>query len=422
MSRTRTAARSADLNLFGSRRMAVAEAQALTVESLRAHGARHDHWVVAWSGGKDSTATLTLVLYLVRSGQVEPPRSITVLYADTRMELPPLAISAQAVAARVREIDASGQFPCPIHVETVVAPLDKRLFVYMLGRGVPPPNNNTLRYCTRQLKIEPMQRAIEAAAARLQGDTVPLTLTGVRLGESAVRDGRIVLACSKNDSECGQGWYQETLPGALTATLAPLLHWRVCNVADWLSAFAPQPAFGGFQTDILVEAYGGDEAMEAGARTGCNGCPLAQDDLALNNLLARYPEKWGYLAPLKRLRPLYRALRLPENRLRKIAERTKSGALSASPNRMGPLTMEARAWGLGEVLAIQAEINAEAARLGRPAFDTLNAEEEARIRELWSLNTWPNGWSGDEPRADRPYEETFSDGTVQPLLFHPDEL
>lgn len=410
------------LNLFGSRRMAVSEAQGLTVESLNAHGSQHDHWVIAWSGGKDSTATLTLVLYLIQSGQVEPPRSITVLYADTRMELPPLAISAQSIMARLREIDAAGLFPCPLHVEIVVAPIDKRLFVYMLGRGVPPPNNNTLRYCTRQLKIEPMQRAIEAAAARLEADTVPLTLTGVRLGESAVRDGRISLACSKNDSECGQGWYQETLPGALTATLAPLLHWRVCNVADWLGMFAPSPTFGGFQTDILVEAYGGDEAMEAGARTGCNGCPLAQDDMALNNLLKRYPEKWGYLAPLKRLRPLYRQLRLPKNRLRKQAERTKDGSLSRSPNRMGPLTMEARLWALGEILAIQDEINEAAARLDRPAFDTLNAEEEARIRELIEAGTWPNRWTGEEPRADLPYEETFSDGTVQPLLFHSEEL
>lgn len=405
------------LSLFGTRRMAVGEAQALTVDSLSAHAALHDHWIVAWSGGKDSTATLTLVLYLIQSGQIEPPQSLTVLYADTRMELPPLAISAEAIMGRVREIAEVGRFPCPLRVEAVVAPIDKRLFVYMLGRGVPPPNNNTLRYCTRQLKIEPMQAAIEAAATRLESDSVPLTLTGVRLGESAVRDGRISLACSRNDSECGQGWYQETLPGALTATLAPLLHWRVCNVADWLQYFAPLPEFGGFATEMLIEAYGGEESMEAGARTGCNGCPLASQDFALDNVLRRYPDEWGHLAPLKRLRPLYRWLREPQQRLRKLAERRKDGTLSKSPNRMGPLTMEARLAALEEILAIQDEVNRIATRRGRPAFDTLNSEEEARIRELIAAGTWPRGWDGTEQRADVPYEETFPDGTVQPLLF-----
>jgi hypothetical protein len=35
-----------------------------------------------------------------------------------------------------------------------------------------------------------------------------LMLTGVRLGESAVRDRRIALSCSRNGAECGQGWFQ----------------------------------------------------------------------------------------------------------------------------------------------------------------------------------------------------------------------
>src|SRR5690606_36238493 len=154
------------------------------------------------SGGKDSTATMTLVLYLVASGQVPAPASITVLYADTRMELPPLAAGAQATLARVREVAASGTFPCELRAEVVVADVEKRLLPYTLGRGAPPPNNNTLRWCTRQIKIEPMQRAVERrfielnpacvslvdgrilpAAGWPAGVERPLTITGVRVGE-----------------------------------------------------------------------------------------------------------------------------------------------------------------------------------------------------------------------------------------------
>lgn len=53
----------------------------------------------------------------------------------------------------------------------------------------------------------------------------------------------------------------------------------------------------------------------------------------------------------------------------------------------------------------------------RPAVDILNAEEEARIRELIELKTWPRKWTGDEPTADEPYEEADAAGMFQTSLF-----
>jgi hypothetical protein len=63
------------------------------------YSAEHPHWGIAYSGGKDSSATLTLIMHLIKSGQIAAPRSLTVYYADTRMELLPLAIAAQDVMA-----------------------------------------------------------------------------------------------------------------------------------------------------------------------------------------------------------------------------------------------------------------------------------------------------------------------------------
>lgn len=196
---------------------------------------------------------------MIETGKIPRPRSITVLYADTRQELLPLWI----VAENLRDELAERGIPC----QTVTAPLDRRMWVYILGRGVPPPNNNTLRYCTRQIKIEPMKAEIERVA-RAAGKKV-LVLTGVRLGESAARDQRITLSCSTNGAECGQGWFQESLPGDLCDTLAPLLHWRVCHVWEWLKHWAPRHEYGDWSTRLLADAYGGDEAEEVNARTGC---------------------------------------------------------------------------------------------------------------------------------------------------------
>jgi len=392
----------AQVSLWQTERQGLLDALELTAMSLREYGERHKHWVIAYSGGKDSTATVTAVDWLIAQGRVPMPKSMTILYADTRMELPPLQASATAVLARLAARGAT--------VKTVLPELDKRMLVYILGRGVPPPKNR-FRWCTRQLKIDPM---VETQQALIREHGEILLLTGVRVGESAARDQRIAISCGKDGSECGQGWYQaQEFPGL--NKLAPLLHWRVCNVWDWLRVYAPMRAYGGWATAMLADAYGGDEAEEANARTGCVGCPLAARDKALEAVVAL--PAWSYLAPLLGLRPVYRDLRLAKNRLRQPGgERRKDGTLVPNQQRMGPITLPARLEALVRILAIQAACNVEADRLGRPHVDLLNAEEEARIRELIEAGTWPQKWTGDEPTADMPLDAVFSDGSVQPLL------
>lgn len=399
-----------DLAFTTGARLTMEESIDLTVQSLQAYGATHDHWAVAWSGGKDSSATLTLLIYLIDAGMIRKPSTLTVFYADTRQELPPLAVAATAIIAQLIAIG--------IRIQVVRAPLDKRFLVYILGRGVPPPNNNTLRWCTRQIKVEPMHDALVTAVGELGGSI--LMITGVRQGESAIRDRRIEMSCSKDGAECGQGWYQQILPDSTglrgrIATLAPILHWRVCHVWDWLSYFAPTADYGAWPTHIIAEAYGGDEAEEINARTGCIGCPLASHEPALDAVLGT--PAWSHLAPLKGLKPLYRELREPHHRLRKSGvELLKDGSVGKNPQRMGPLTFEAREMGLARVLGIQAECNAGALAAGRPLVDILNTEEEARIRELIAVETWPQGWDGEEPRANTPLDSIYQDGAVQPLL------
>lgn len=388
-------------SMFDGQRLTLDDSLDLTRQSLLAYGQEYHHWAIAYSGGKDSTATVATVVHLIETQQIPRPASLTVLYADTRQEIPPLHFGAMQMldTLRGRGIDA----------RVVLPKLDDRYFVYMLGRGVPPPNNNTLRWCTPQIKVEPMTDALRALRDE-RGEKF-LMLTGVRIGESAARDSRIALSCGKNGAECGQGWFQETTPAAVADTLAPLLHWRVCHVWDWLTFYAPTH---GLPTATVAEVYGGDEAEELNARTGCIGCPLATKDQALDYVLAQ--PHWAYLAPLKQLRPLYEELRAFRHRKQKAGERNKDGRLSANPNRKGPLTLEARAWALGVVLGIQSEVNAAAAAQGRPPIDLINAEEEARIRELIALRTYPNKWSDADPDATLLIPQEVNEELRQPLL------
>jgi DNA sulfur modification protein DndC len=375
--------------LFDDLRMSFDAALGLSLASLREYGQRYRHWGIAYSGGKDSSATAAFVVWAIRTGKVPAPETLTILYADTRMELPPLQATAMLFMDALR---AAGH-----EARVVLPPLDDRFYVYMFGRGVPPPKNR-FRWCTPQLKVEPMQHALSARRAEV-GEKF-LMLTGVRMGESAARDQRIALSCSKDSGECGQGWFQTSPGEAVSDTLAPLLHWRLCFVWDWL--FLGEHGFDTLANIALV--YGDEEA-----RTGCIGCNLASKDTALENLVRT--AEWAHLSPLLELKPLYQELQRPKWRKRKHeAGRRKDGTYQKNAQRMGPLTMEARAYGLERVLDIQR----------RARVDLINADEESRIRQLWELNTWPDGWTGDEINADVMIDSIRTVGdhelVVQPLL------
>lgn len=392
-------------SLFDSDKMSLEAALEITATSLRGHGARHEDWCVAFSGGKDSSATLAATMYLIESKRVPAPRSVTVLYADTRLELPNLQSAAMGM---LRAAAARG---CDVRV--VYPRMDKRFYVMILGRGI-PPSHSGFRWCTGALKVEPMALAMEAI--RQATGKKLLLITGMRLGESANRDRRITLACSsKNGGECGAGWYEQTTPAEVADVLSPLLHWRTCHVWDWLMLHAGEHRFDAREVAQVYDQNEEGSAEEVLARTGCLVCPVASRDMVLERTLTK-PE-WAYLAPLLRLRPLYEELSRPRNRLQKVGERTASGALSANPMRLGPLVIPARETGLARVLDIQEEVNAAAQRQNRPPVYLINDHEEARIRELIEAVTWPDGWDGTEPVGGDVPHEVMRDGSIQEWLW-----
>lgn len=425
-------------SLFEGARLRLQDSIELSLDSLREYGRRYSHWSIAYSGGKDSSALVTFVAWAIATGQVPAPESVTVLYADTRQELPPLQASAMKLLGILQNRHG-------FETHVVLPAMDDRFYVYIFGRGVPPPKNK-FRWCTSQIKITPMQFAIEdKAVARGMGQLLPteqnrygrifqgngqklLVLTGVRLGESAVRDRKIAATCNKDSGECGTGlmhvknaskeqkdnpgMFVTSPPTAVSDTLAPLLHWRLCHIFDWL--YFETPRHGFHEVAGIADVYGDDEV-----RTGCVGCNLVNVDTALERLLKYHADRWGHLRPLLKLKPLFRELKQAKYRLRKSEpEIRQDGRPSENIQRLGPLTMEARAYALDVVLGIQREVN-DAAN-GRPGIDLINAEEEARIRELWAMNTWPNGWDGDEVTGDLVLDRLFVGGMgeiiTQPLL------
>lgn len=358
------------IQIFEASKMTLAEAMAETIASLNEYGSRFPHWVFTFSGGKDSTVTVSFAAWAIRSGLVKRPKSLRVLNSDTGIELIPLHLGARQFLS---ELENDG------FIFQIVKPeLDNRVFVAILGRGLPPFNNGR-RTCTRLLKADPMTKAV-AKLATEQDVTETLFISGVRLGESRSRDERIAVSCSTDSGECGQGWFQNQFNDWGYASLSPIVHWRVCNVFDWL--YFEQDKHG-YSIDGVLEVYG-DEDL----RTGCMACFAVEQDRPL--IKVSKTAKWAHLGILLELYDVYEWLNRPENRLRKPLTFNKDGSICQKSGFIGPLTMEARRIGLEWVLDIQR----------RAGVVLIDDEELTRIYWHWENNTWPKGWTGDEPRAD----------------------
>lgn len=168
-----------------------------------------------------------------------------------------------------------------------------------------------------------------------------------------------------------------------------MLHWRICNVYDWLYFEKDRHNYNDVGNIAVI--YG-----DSDVRTGCVGCNLASRDVALERLI-RHPE-WSHLSPLLELKSLYKELKKPKWRKRKVEpERLKDGSYGKNVQRMGPLTMEARAYGLEWVLDIQK----------RAQIDLINTEEVSRIHEMWTLDMWPRKWSSKDIDASEPIDALF---------------
>ena len=333
------------------------EAIDLSLESLKVYGKQYPHWAITYSGGKDSSALVSFIIWAIESRAVSAPQSLTVIYADTLMELPPLATTAETVLADIEQMGYSAI--------RVIPALEKRFWANILGRGVIPPKRN-VRWCTRQLKKDPMDLGLPQVWEKHGQDNV-LILTGVRMGESADRDQRITTSCSTSDGECGQGWFQQN-----RHALAPLLHWRVCWIWKWLYGNNnPLPSTLGIEPVYKV-----DDVFDI--RTGCISCNLINIDWALKTLI-KVPE-WSHLAPLLRLKDMYQRMYQAKHRVRYKPQKRKDGTYSAKRvNNLGALTIKARKYFYGEVQNIAAEAR----------YPLISDKEDQFIHWCWINNVWP---------------------------------
>ena len=259
-------------------------ARALKLEYSKAH--THP-WLLAYSGGKDSTLLLQLVWEMVESLEPEHrSRRITVIGNDTLVESPlvirHLKDSLHAIA------ESAKRHNMPIDVRITEPAVDQTFWVSVIGRGYIPPTRN-FRWCTDRMKILPTSRLLRDIVATHQGAVL---LIGTRRSESNNRrramDRRDVSATETNP-------HDSILGCQVFAPLADLVDNDV-----WMTLMQRKPPWGGTHRQLmtLYRAAGGkgecplvmtkDDAPSCGSsspRFGCWTCTVVAKDRSLRGLI-----------------------------------------------------------------------------------------------------------------------------------------
>ncbi len=140
-------------------------------------------WVVGYSGGKDSTATLQLIwkaIAALPAGKRSKP--IHVISTDTLVENPVVAIWVTNSLIAMQK--AATEQEMPIIPHRLVPKLEDRFWVNLIGRGYPAPRP-LFRWCTSRLKINASNTFITELANN-QGEAI--LVLGTRKAESQARD------------------------------------------------------------------------------------------------------------------------------------------------------------------------------------------------------------------------------------------
>lgn len=309
----------------------------------------YKHWIVTFSGGKDSTTTLIVVLETALAFPEQVER-IDVVYSDTRVEIPVIQQFALSFLEYLQRSDRT--VGLPLHCHRVYPLVEESFWVCLLGRGYPPPHQR-FRWCTRRLKIEPVEQALKAF---IQPDR-SVIFTGVRFGESHSRDSRLYHSCRRG-GECGQGVWFEYSTRLKAGYSAPIVGWGECDVWDFLNFYAPTL---GYPTHHLEESvYNGRET-----RFGCWMCTVVKQDKAMEKITSL--PQWSHLRPLLQFRHLVKELSdSPHSRV------------SRPDGRPGRLKLSARQYLLNELLETQMKVK----------MPLILAEEIAAIKELWKSQAY----------------------------------
>ncbi|MBE8232996.1 MAG: DNA phosphorothioation system sulfurtransferase DndC [Endozoicomonadaceae bacterium] len=328
-------------------------------------------WIIAYSGGKDSTLVLQMVCDMLLSlPKSERTKEVHVISNDTLVESPLV----------MRHLDKNLQLlekfknkhKLPMHIVKTVPDTNDSFWVNLIGKGYIPPTR-TFRWCTPKMKITPTEKYIKRVIGRNEETTL---LLGVRKSESVNR-GRSI----KKHSNGGRYNTHSTLQGCLI--YSPIVD--IENDEIWKILLQRPPAWGTSNRELITlykNAKGGEcplviseeDAPSCGSsspRFGCWTCTVVSKDRSLEGLIDSGFEEFE---PLLNFRDWLIELREDNNNRLPIR---RNGQVKFRPNGnrvFGPFKMDVREEILKCLKDMEKETNME----------LIKKSEEFLIERIWA--------------------------------------
>ncbi len=357
-------------------------------------------WVIGYSGGKDSTATLQLVWLAIRELPKENRnKTIHIINTDTLVESPVVAKWAQNSLEKMRVAAENEGLPFVPH--RLTPEYDNTFWVNLIGRGYPFPRKK-FRWCTDRLKIQPVNKFVKE---RISEHGEIIMVLGTRKAESANRAKTMAYYEKKRVRELLSP--NPTLVNELVFT--PLSEWTDDDV--WIFLMQYKNPWGYSNQELLTLYKGATADNECPlmvekdlpscgrSRFGCWVCTMVEKDKSMEAMIANDDEK-AWMTPLLEFRNEFG----DEGKDRERRSfRKMGGFLQGSYGQLhhGPYIKEYREKWLRKLLEIQKVINSE----GPKEFSSLELITLQELREIRRI--WVNEKHEFDDALPRIYEEVM---------------
>ncbi|HML83382.1 MAG TPA: DNA phosphorothioation system sulfurtransferase DndC [Thiomonas arsenitoxydans] len=339
-------------------------------------------WIVGYSGGKDSTASLQLVwTALLRLPPEERTKMVYVISTDTLVENPVIAGWVQTSLLRIDV--AAKQQGLNIKAERLTPAMGNRFWVNLIGKGYPAPRPK-FRWCTDRLKISTSTEFIQKLSES-QGEAI--LVLGQRRGESQARDkvmdqykGSTRDRLSKNkDPKLSRVW-----------VYPPIESWTSDDVWEYLIT-TPNP--WGLDNQELFNIYRGatpdaecpivvDTSTSScgDSRFGCYVCTMVSQDKSMQAMIQNDDQK-QWMQPILDFRNKNLAVEDRDDR----DFRRLNGRLTLFRDQLvhGPYTQQRRAFLLRELLQTQKLVQESDHKQGTQLIELISVDELDEIRRIW---------------------------------------
>ena len=336
-----------------------------------------DPWVVAYSGGKDSTLLLHLAWEVMLSCPPEERRrEIHVVANDTLVESPLVIRHLKKSLDAIRKAAEKNRLPARV---TMTKPyVDQTFWVNVIGRGYIPPTRN-FRWCTDRMKILPTERLLKRLMLAHRRAAL---LIGTRRSESGARRRNMKKHGVRADRMKPHG----SIKGL--RMFAPLADLRDEDV--WMILMQLKPPWGGSHRDLVTlyrNAGGGDcplvlskeDAPSCGTtspRFGCWTCTVIKKDRSLRGLIDSGHEDEEKLEALADFREWLITLREDDGNRMEVRRDGKIKLRTNGEVVMGPFRFEAREEILERLRKLEDEVGE---RLISPS-------EIEMIKDIWRVD------------------------------------